>query len=172
MRRLVGTLLVALASAAPVAAEQADGGAPIPYAVLEPAGEAAGYRGWTHVKSMLIHDPKHPLFGAFGGLHHVYANPVATKTLTSGGTKFDDGAVLVFDLLEAPSEGGATTEGARKLRAVMVKNAKAYAATGGWGYQAFKGDGTEPIVKDAQKECFACHQARAANDYVFSEYRQ
>jgi hypothetical protein len=36
----------------------------------------AGYRHWTHVKTMLI-EPGHPLYGSFGGIHHLYANDKA-----------------------------------------------------------------------------------------------
>ncbi len=60
----------------------------------------AGYRNWHHVKSMVIEEG-HPLFGAFGGIHHLYANPKAIEGYKSG--KFPDGAVIVFDLLEAKS---------------------------------------------------------------------
>lgn len=37
-----------------------------------------GYREWRHVKSMVI-ARGHPLFDAFGGIHHIYANPPAVK---------------------------------------------------------------------------------------------
>jgi len=57
-----------------------------------------GYRAWKHVKSMLIQEG-HPLYGPFGGLHHIYANDLALKGYASG--KFPDGSVIVFDLMEA-----------------------------------------------------------------------
>jgi Cytochrome P460 len=57
-----------------------------------------GYRAWTHVKSMVI-QKGHPLFEAFGGIHHIYANPSAVESLRAE-KAFVDGAVLVFDLLE------------------------------------------------------------------------
>ena len=60
----------------------------------------AGYRDWHHVKSMVI-DKGHPLYEAFGGIHHLYANPKAVAGYKSG--KFPDGAIIVFDLLEAKS---------------------------------------------------------------------
>jgi hypothetical protein len=56
----------------------------------------AGYRNWHHVKSMVI-DKGHPLYEAFGGIHHLYANPKAVAGYKSG--KFPDGATIVFDLL-------------------------------------------------------------------------
>ena len=41
----------------------------------------AGYRDWHHVKSMVIEEG-HPLYGAFGGIHHLYANDKAQKLIT------------------------------------------------------------------------------------------
>ncbi|MCX7901844.1 MAG: cytochrome P460 family protein, partial [Burkholderiaceae bacterium] len=91
-----------------------------------------GYRNWTHVKSMVI-EAGHPLYEAFGGIHHIYANAKAISGYRSG--KFPDGAVIVFDLLEAKRADHAVTEGARKVVGVMHKDAKKYAATGGWGFE-------------------------------------
>src|SRR2546428_806498 len=99
----------------------------------------SGYRRWALVKSMVIYSDKHPLFAQFGGLHHVYANAEAMRALIKGG-KFPDGSVLVLDLLEAKEENGAYVEGSRKLVAVMEKNGAAFKTTGGWGFEAFKGD--------------------------------
>jgi hypothetical protein len=130
-----------------------------------------GYRGWLHLKSMVIHDRAHPLFEAFGGIHHVYVNPTGAKAARAGAA-YPDGTVLVFDLLEAKTADGAMTEGPRKLIGVMAKNRAAYAATGGWGFEAFKGDTKDQrVVTDAKAQCFACHQGRQAEGYVFSTFR-
>lgn len=130
----------------------------------------ANYRQWTHVKSMVI-GPGHPLHATFGGIHHLYANEPAMKGYRDG--KFPDGAVIVFDLLEATSADNAVTEGKRKVVGVMHRDAKKYAATGGWGFEGFAGDSqTQRVVgANAATACFACHQARKPNDYVFSDYR-
>jgi hypothetical protein len=129
-----------------------------------------GYRDWKHVKSMVI-EAGHPLYESFGGIHHLYANKKALKGYATG--RFPDGAVIVFDLLEASASGHAVTEGARKLVGVMKKDAARFAATGGWGFEGFAGDShTERLVGDAAATaCFACHQARAGQDYVFSAAR-
>ncbi len=129
-----------------------------------------GYRDWRHVKSMLI-EPGHALYDAFGGIHHLYANREAQRGYASG--TFPDGAVIVFDLLEAKSADNAVTEGARKVVGVMHKDAKKYAATGGWGYEGFAGDSRSQraVAGEAATACFACHQARKAQDYVFSSAR-
>ena len=130
-----------------------------------------GYRDWYHVKSMVI-QPGHGLFEAFGGIHHLYANRKALEGYRTG--KFPDGAVIVFDLLEAPAEGGAITEGRRKVVGVMARDARKFAATGGWGFEGFKGDSrTERAVgADAAKACFACHAPQKDRGYVFSSLRK
>ena len=130
-----------------------------------------GYRDWYHVKSMVI-QPGHGLYEAFGGIHHLYANRKAVEGYRTG--KFPDGAVIVFDLLEAPAEGGAITEGRRKVVGVMARDARKFAATGGWGFEGFKGDSrTERAVgADAAKACFACHAPQKDRGYVFSSLRK
>lgn len=129
-----------------------------------------GYRNWPHVKSMVL-EPGHPLYESFGGIHHVYANEKALKAMKSGGA-YPDGAVLVFDLLEANSQDNAVLEGARKVVGVMEKNSAKFSATGGWGFEGFKGDSRERVVTDANAQCYACHTAQKDSDYVFSSYRR
>ncbi len=130
----------------------------------------SGYRDWHHVKSMVI-NAGHPLFEAFGGIHHLYANKQALEGYKSG--KFPNGAVVVFDLLEAPTADNAVTEGARKVVGVMHKDAARYKDTGGWGFEGFKGDTRERVVgKNAATACFQCHTAQKAKDYVFSAPRK
>ena len=87
--------------------------------------------------------------------------------------RFPDGAVIVFDLLEAPRADSAVTEGARKVAGVMHKDEKRYASTGGWGFEGFAGgDKAKRVVgKQAESACFACHAPQKARDYVFSSLR-
>jgi hypothetical protein len=62
-------------------------------------------------------------------------------------------------------------EGPRKATAIMLKDKKKYAATGGWGFQAWAGgDPTKPLVTDPAKQCFECHQPKKNQDYVYSTY--
>lgn len=128
-----------------------------------------GYRNWLHVKSMLI-QPGHALENPFQGLHHVYANKQAEKGLKEG--KYADGSVLVFDLLQYQEQDKTIQEGERKLVGVMVKDAKKYAATGGWGFEGFAGNSkTERLTNDGGKSCFGCHEPQKDSDYVYSKYR-
>lgn len=131
-----------------------------------------GFRQWTHVKSMAITGKDHALFSSFGGLHHVYVNAAGRAALIAG-KPLPDGTVLAFDLLEAREDGGTIQEGARKFTGVMQRDRRAFAATGGWGFEAFAGDSrTDRVVKDGGKSCFDCHQSRAEHEFVFSEWRR
>ncbi len=156
MKRLV-VLLGLLVAVAPRVV--ADGGVPYP----------DGYRRWTHVKSMVI-QPGHALANPFAGIHHVYANDRALEGLRSG--TYPDGAVLVFDLLEAREADHALVEGPRKLVGVMVRDHKRYADTGGWGFEGFAGDSrTKRLTNDGGRSCFACHASQKDHAYVFAKWR-
>lgn len=131
----------------------------------------AGYRDWTHVKSMVIQEG-HGLYDSFGGIHHLYANAAALQGYRDG--DFPDGAVIVFDLLEARQADAAITEGPRKVLGVMVKESDRFGATGGWGFEGFAaGNPADPVVgDDAATACFQCHQSQRDRDYVFSAWRE
>ncbi len=127
------------------------------------------YRHWFHVNTMIV-DKASPLFNDLGGMHNVYINAAGEAALKAGGP-YPDGAMFVTDLHDFALTDGSYVEGPRKALAVMVKDAKAYAGTGGWGFQAFAGgDPAKPLVTDAAKQCFACHEPKKAQDYVFSSY--
>lgn len=136
----------------------------------DPVKYPEGYRKWAHVKAMVIQQG-HALYDSFGGIHHVYANEKALKAMKSG-KPYPDGAVLIFDLLEAKSENNAIVEGSRKVLGVMYKDSRKFSATGGWGFEGFKGDSQERVVTDPVTACFNCHEAQKNRDYVFSQYRQ
>lgn len=152
------TLTVVLQSSSAGAAEPAS----VPY--------PTGYRNWHHVKSMII-NPGHGLYDAFGGIHHLYANTKALRGYQSG--KWKDGAVIVFDLLEARSADNVVTEGARKVVGVMHRDARKYQATGGWGYEGFKGDSQtdRAVGANALSACHQCHVAQEKEGFVFSKAR-
>jgi hypothetical protein len=130
----------------------------------------AGYRDWHHLKSMVIQEG-HPLFAAFGGIHHLYANPLAMQGYKAG--KFPDGSVIVFDLLDVQAADNALTEGARKVVGVMHKDSKKFAATGGWGFEGFAAGNSNKraVGANAATACFACHEAQKDRDFVFSAAR-
>jgi hypothetical protein len=155
--RLLSLTLCLLASA-PFTAESADD--------IKPP---ADYRHWFHVNTMIV-DRASPLYDALGGMHNVYINSTGEAALKKGGA-YPDETVFTTDLHDFTVSDGSYVEGARKAIAVMVKDSKKYASTGGWGFQIFAGgDPTKPMVTDATKQCFECHVPKKDNDYVYSTY--
>jgi len=127
------------------------------------------YRAWTHIKTMILHKG-HPLENPFMGIHHVYGNEKGVKGSKSG--KYDDGAILVFDLMQYKTQDNASTEGDRVLVGVMVKDSAKYASTGGWGFEGFKGNShTQRLVNDGGQSCYACHTSQKDTDFVFTRWR-
>ena len=129
----------------------------------------AGYRGWQHVKSMII-QPGHALDDPFGGIHHVYGNAKAMNGLTSG--QYENGAVFVFDLLEYVESDHAIVEADRIRIDVMQYNSERFSETDDWGYDTFVADSTtERWDQDVRTACYGCHIAAKESNYVFSRYR-
>jgi hypothetical protein len=125
-----------------------------------------GYRDWRHVSTGLI-GPQAPAHAINGGFHHIYANPLAVQGYKDG--RFPDGAVLVYDLIEAVDRGGGVTaQGARRHVDVMAKDSRRFAATDGWGYAEFAAGERTPRPAGQIPPCQACHQQVAARDHVFS----
>ena len=128
-----------------------------------------GYRTWFHVNTMVI-DKASPLFEGLGGMHNVYANASAAAALKKGGS-YPNGSQFVTDLHDFTITEGSYVEGARKGVATMIKNSKRSASTGGWGFQFWaEGDAKKPQVTDSAKQCFACHEPKKDQDYVYSTY--
>ena len=129
----------------------------------------SGYRNWFHVNTMIV-DKSSPLFEALGGMHNVHVNATGEAALKKGGP-YPDRTIFVTDLHDFTISDGSYVEGAFKGIAVMVKDTKKYASTGGWGFQFFAGgDAKKPVVTDAAKQCFECHQPKKDQDYVYSTY--
>ncbi len=129
-----------------------------------------GYRNWTHVKTGLNQKGNPPLARS-GDFHHIYGNIKAIEGYKTG--KFDDGSIIVFDVLEAISRDSVVSEGKRKVIDVMVRDAQKFKTTGGWGYEEFAGDSkTERNVRaHAVTMCYNCHAQQKVNDNVFSKLR-
>jgi hypothetical protein len=137
-----------------------------------------GYRSWTFLHSSLVP----AAFSAFSkspcvkpctnGIFHFYANELAMKGLRSG--VYEDGAIIAEEMLEFMiGEKGTGGEGRRVLTAVMVKDSRRYAATGGWGFGNFdEGSKVNTLDTDAQQVCFQCHTFRKDNGYVFTRYAE
>ena len=146
------------------------GGAIVAFApaVPDPVEYPDGYRRWNHVKS--AYRPPAGTEDPESGFMHIYANDLALRGYETG--HFADGAVLVFDVLAGVTRNGRIVEADRRRVDVMHKDSVRFGATGGWGFERFRGDTRERVVAErAGAVCFSCHASRSDSGYVFSRYR-
>ena len=135
--------------------------APVPY--------PDGFRTWSHVKSSVI-SPTHKNFAVNGGFQHVYANAQAMAGYRT--RDFPEGAVIVVEWLEMRDNNGGYSEGPHRQVDVMLKDAKRYAATGGWGFQRYVKDSKTELAKaPTPEQCYTCHDQLKKDGLVLSSYR-
>ena len=116
--------------------------------------------------------------GSLNDLRAILGNDVAIKAAREGALSYPDGAIIAriawsYDRLEESEKAfgraqsfvaGPPKNGVQ----FMVKDARKYASTGGWGYAQFN-DG-KPASEAVHNTCFACHAIVAARDFVFNRY--
>lgn len=131
-----------------------------------------GFREWTHLGSVTT-EPTEKTKERLphGIIRHIYANVKAMEGLRTG--IYPEGAMFVADWFPLKVKyAGNLDEAARDRTDVMIKDAR-FTATGGWGYDQFKGDSKEirNVGGKASNQCFECHTKVQARDYVFSKLR-
>lgn len=124
----------------------------------------AGWRNYVHVKSMVIPDKAHGLYG----FHHIYVNKKGLDTLKKGGI-YPEGTVFIGTFYEVVTEKDGSIHQGKKLFYVYMKKDKSATETGGWRYAAFDPYG-KYLEKDVKKECYDCHTAVKDSDYIFSKF--
>jgi len=171
MRR-IGSCLVAIAIAGEVVALMASGSA-------RPASDApaifitkipVGYRDWRMIS--VAHEEAN--LNSFAA---VLGNDVAINAYRDGKLPFPDGAIIAaLHYRFVPSDENNKAFGQAQSFVAgdptnvqfMVKDSKAYASTGGWGFGHFNQDGSA-AGDTLLKTCAPCH-ARASRDSVFTRY--
>lgn len=133
----------------------------------------AGYRDWR-----LISVAREQ--GKQDDIRAVLGNDIAIKAYREGTIPFPDGAVIAriaWSLVASEENNKAFGQeqsfvaGAPKNGLqFMFKDAKKYAATGGWGYAQFGETDGKPIDAAKLVACYNCHQPAAAHDFVFTRY--
>jgi hypothetical protein len=109
-----------------------------------------------------------------GQIRIITGNETAVAGLRAGKKPLPDGSVLAKVAWKAekhPNFPVATEPGAFVQVEFMVKDARKYKDTGGWGFARFVGSELKPYGKDAGfvNECFGCHIPVANNDYLFTK---
>lgn len=126
----------------------------------------ARYKDWRIIGSSHREDNK--------TLRVILGNDTAVAAARRGQTNpWPDGSILaklVWKDAGHPDWEQATVPGEFVHAEFMVKDARKYQATGGWGFARWLGMEQKPYGKDAAfaQECFGCHQPVKGNDYVFT----
>jgi hypothetical protein len=125
-----------------------------------------GYKNWRLISSTHRTDNN--------TLRVILGNDVAVQAARSGSTNpWPDGSIiakLVWKDTTHEQWSDATIPGAFVHAEFMIKDAKKYAATGGWGFARWLGMEQKPYGKDADfvQECYSCHTPMKHNDYVYT----
>ncbi|HEX9178966.1 MAG TPA: cytochrome P460 family protein [Burkholderiales bacterium] len=161
MRKVFALAAAAFCAAlAPAHAQQ--GVAPAPNGITIPQG----YKDWRVIA--LSHRTDN------NSLRAILGNDVAIKAAREGKTNpWPDGAILAKVMWKDRQDENwpaATVPGVFAQAEFMIKDAKKYEATGGWGFARWLGAEQKPYGKDAGfvQECFGCHTPVKARDYVFT----
>ena len=105
-------------------------------------------------------------------LRVILGNGVAMKAIADGSINpWPDGTILAkVAWRQQPDENGIRQSGMFLQVAFMIKNAKKYASTAGWGWAQWVGAELKPYggSSDFAGECVACHAPLRENDYVFT----
>lgn len=133
------------------------------YNGVDPAIGRRFWRDWRLVTTRYRQDSRE--------LRFIYANELAWKTMVSGGTRYPDGAVIakVGSMTEPDPlfPNSLVPAGASRVQ-FMVKDAKRYAATDGWGYALYPPSVRQsPDEKEVVDGCHACHRLAAPLDFIF-----
>ncbi len=108
-----------------------------------------------------------------GQIRVILGNETVVQAMAKGSRPFPDGAIMAKVAWTAKPHPRfpVALEPDRFVQVeFMIKDAKKYAATGGWGFARFTGPELTPYGKDGNfvQECFGCHTPVKGNDYVFT----
>lgn len=135
-----------------------------------------GYREWVYVGTPLTPNELNGGEAPFPEFHSVYINPAAWNAYKQTG-KFPDGTVLIKELVSVGSKKASSGEGYFMGEFIgleaAVKDSKRFANEPGyWAYFSF--GHSYPLAKTTKAQptatCAACHQTRAADDFVFTQF--
>ncbi len=165
---VLGVCVVVIGAATIAAAPQSEkAGSPI-YGVTLPDG----YRDWRLVS--VAHEA-----GKNNDIRAILGNDVAIKAFREGTRPFPDGTIIarVAWQYESSARNDALFPAPQSFIAgqptnvqIIVKNAKRYRASGGWGYGQFE-NGKPNMDAGLIRQCFACHaKLQSTSDFVFTTY--
>ena len=135
-----------------------------------------GYREWVYVGTPLTPNELNPPEAAFPEFHNVYIHPDDFEHYRKTG-KFPDGTILVKELVSVGSKAAVSGNGYFMgefigLEATIKDSKRFKDEPGYWAYFSF--GHAYPLADTAESfpapACNACHEASAADDFVFTQY--
>ena len=144
------------------------------------------WRGWPYVGSLVTPNSLNAGNAPFPEHHTVYIDPVSWAHYKKTG-KFREGTVLAKELTRVRAPDGANKDGSTNEVSgvgyfmgeysgfeITIKSKKLYPKEpGNWAYYTF-GHKPEPYNSAAKTQpaasCNACHEAAAAEDFVFTQF--
>jgi Cytochrome P460 len=130
----------------------------------------AEYRDWKLIS--VAHEA-----GNLNDLRAVLGNDVAIKAYRNGKRPFPDGTIIarLAWIYTSSDENNKVfgrdqsfVAGVPTNVQFMVKDSKAYPATGGWGFAQFQNG--QPADVAVERTCYACHEPVENRDFVFTRY--
>ena len=123
-----------------------------------------GYRNWQVIAPSQRDDKDE--------IRVILGNGIAMTAFRAKQLPFPDGAILAklaWKRVKSPEFDNTFVPGEPQRIEFMVKNAKKYAGTGGWGFGRFV-DG-KPADEKQHATCWPCHEANVkGHDWVFTRY--
>ncbi len=135
-----------------------------------------GYREWLYIGTPITPNDLNPPEAAFPEFHNVYIHPDNVEYYKENGS-FPDGTILVKELVSVGSQqavsGNGYFMGEFLGLEATIKDAERFPdEPGNWAYFSF--GHSYPLTGTANAfptaSCNACHQATAAEDFVFTQY--
>lgn len=137
-----------------------------------------GYREWVYVGTPLTPNDMNNGKAAFPEFHSVYIDPASWDVWKKTG-KFRDGTIIMKELISVGSKsavsGNGYFEGDFVGLEATIKSKKHFPnEPGNWAYYSFSSEDHKTLSKMAKPfpaaACNACHDAAAADDFVFTQY--
>jgi len=137
---------------------------------------AVGYREWVYVGTPLTPNDLNPPEANFPEFHNVYIHPDDFAHWSDTGT-FPDGTVLVKELITVGATNATSGRGYfmgefRGFETTVKDSIRFPDEPGNWAYFSYGHD--YPLAETAAAQptgsCNACHDASAADDWVFTQY--
>ena len=137
-----------------------------------------GYREWVYVGTPVTPNDMNNGKAPFPEFHNVYIDPVSWAHWKKTG-EFRDGTILIKELVSVGSKAAVSGQGYFQgkfigLEATIKSKQHFPTEPGNWAYYSFSTPDHSALTATAKPfpaaSCNACHQASAANDFVFTQY--